>query len=597
MPKRPLILIFILINFPFLSFCKSGEENLEPIPIVLEQGKPFFFNYGLVKEPKSFSIPISSSEINQILLIENPHINRISISFLKRDTILTLGDHLPFDKRPIKFRQFAIPIYPLAEVDTIFLEVDKSKENLSIGLRLFDEESFNDYQKQDDRLIGFILGVSFLTFLIGIVLLSRILSKKTLVFLSYIVLSLFWLLNDAGLFYQFIWPKDPLFHSLSRGLFSTSSMALFAFYVYQNKNERINNAIKKSFKGIVFFVLFKLLFSFVLGLRIFPDVVKGYYTSVNSVVLLFLFGLLLCLLVKEFFKRGNNFFELGAIFVYCSFVFSTALSELGVNLIRIPILHQFDALVFLVLQVFFMMFYIKNEETRQKLKSLQEFTDFQISQERRLKRRIIEVEEFERKRIAQNIHDDIGSILVSVKYLIFSLQEKFSLNHEKNYFSRILNVLDEGVRNQYSIIDDLMFKFDKNDSLEVSIRSKMSNLFSEMNIYWEVVFKAPENFLNSYQKTQLYRIVTELITNTIKHSKNTSFVFLKIENSNPIEIFYSDNGTNYGASANLGGRGLENIKFRIKQLNGELLGVKFCNGFIIKFIIPLSDEKNQIISD
>lgn len=585
---------YILPFFLLLLFasCSGVNGSFEPISIVVEEGKPFFHNYGLVKKPLNFVLLIPPSEENQILLIENPHINRIEMDFSKRDSKWILGDHMNFDTRPIQFRQFAIPIGSFDKSDTLFLQVDKSQESLSFGMKIISEKDFWEYQKQDDRLIGFLLGITVFSLVIGLVLMPGILSKKAIFFLLYIFLSLLWLLNDAGLFFQYVWPENPLFHSVSRGLFSTTSMFMFAFYVYQSNNERINKAIKKIFIASIIFIIIKLTFNFLLGLRIFPDYIKGYYISVNSITLTILFGLLIYLILKEFLKKSDNFFELGSIFFYCFYVFSQSLSEIGITLFRLPFLHQFDALIFIGLQIFFMTVHIKKEETRQKLNALKEFTDFQISQERLLKNRIIEVEEFERKRIAQNIHDDVGSVLAATKYHILALQKKLRTKDIQNDFISILELLDEGVKNQYSIIDDLNSNFDQGESLELALRKKIELIFSESGIVSEVVFLVPEDELSMHQKTQLFRIFTELITNTLKHGDGVTFVSIEMKDTRPIQITYSDDGKNTTIKVNSNGKGLENIKFRIDQLQGSILELKLNYGFRIVFQIPRANEKN-----
>ena len=577
--------------------CTLVKERESPTLIYLAEDQSYFSNFGLLKKPMKFSIPLSPTKEDFVLLIENPHINKITLNISKRDSALILGDHLNFNARPINFRQFAIPIPAIDKPDTLLLELDKSEENLSVGLKILNEEAFLSYQKQDNRLIGFIFGIYLLVILIGLILMPRILSKQAIFFLLYIFLSFCWLLNDSGLFFQYWWPENPLLHSLSRVFFSATSMVAFALYVYQNKNERVNSTIKKVFIALIFFIVFKLVFSFLLSFRIFDEFVKGYYLSVNSITLLMLFGMLLILLSKEFSKRGDSFFELASIFVYCAFVFSQALAELGITLIRIPFLHQFDTLIFFGIQLLFMMVHIKQEETKEKLKSIHEFSDFQLAQERLLKNRIIEVEEFERKRIAQNIHDEIGSVFASMKYLILSIDEKWRIKKDSLDFIPLLQILDEGVKNQYSIIEDLLSKFDQNESLELAIKRKIEAVFSKSEVKFEVSFLLKEATLTTHQKTQLYRILIELITNTIKHAQGTSFVSIQIKDTNPIEISYSDDGKGTNSVVNTNGKGLENIKFRINQLQGTIRNMNIIDGFTLEFYIPRMNEENINLPD
>jgi len=589
-----LLSFIIMVGF---NSCTLVKERESPTLIYLAEDQSYFSNFGLLKKPMKFSIPLSPTKEDFVLLIENPHINKITLNISKRDSALILGDHLNFNARPINFRQFAIPIPAIDKPDTLLLELDKSEENLSVGLKILNEEAFLSYQKQDNRLIGFIFGIYLLVILIGLILMPRILSKQAIFFLLYIFLSFCWLLNDLGLFFQYLWPENPLLHSLSRVFFSATSMVAFALYVYQNKNERVNSTIKKVFIALIFFIVFKLVFSFLLSFRIFDEFVKGYYLSVNSITLLMLFGMLLILLSKEFSKRGDSFFELASIFVYCAFVFSQALAELGITLIRIPFLHQFDTLIFFGIQLLFMMVHIKQEETKEKLKSIHEFSDFQLAQERLLKNRIIEVEEFERKRIAQNIHDEIGSVFASMKYLILSIDEKWRIKKDSLDFIPLLQILDEGVKNQYSIIEDLLSKFDQNESLELAIKRKIEAVFSKSEVKFEVSFLLKEATLTTHQKTQLYRILIELITNTIKHAQGTSFVSIQIKDTNPIEISYSDDGKGTNSVVNTNGKGLENIKFRINQLQGTIRNMNIIDGFTLEFYIPRMNEENINLPD
>jgi len=582
--KTRILYLSTILYFSWISI-GSGRE-IERVRIILEENRPLYFNYGIVSHPKKFCIILQPSEKTHYLVIENPHINSIQASIGKEGVFYKLGDHQPFENRLIPFRQFVLPLPQRAHSDTLRLELDKSRENLSFGLRLLDEESFKKYQVQDERIIGFIFGFTFFSFLIGIVLMPKIVSGKSFFFLLYLVFSMFWLLNDAGLFFQYLWKDNPLLHSMSRGVFSTISMGLFGLYVYSNKNHRVNSIIKKTFLGIILFISIKLITSFLIGFGIFSESVKKYYISINSYFLLLFFGVLIVLTTIELAKKKEFFYELSAVLIYCIFVFTLASSEIGITFYRIHYLHQFDPILFFVMQILLMSIQIKQEEAKLKVKAVEEFSEFQISQERNLLNRILEVENFERKRIAQNIHDDIGSVLAAIKYQILFLQEKLRLKESQSEFVPILNLLDEGVENQYSIIDELISKFDSGESLEIAIKKKVDLIFVNKNLDLELFFFISEDHLSSYQKTQIYRVLTELLTNTLKHS-NASGVYLFFRDTGQIEIEYTDNGSPVSeAKKPVIGNGIENIKFRIRQMNGKIVDLTMHDGFRIRFSIP-----------
>jgi signal transduction histidine kinase len=562
------------------------SREIEVSWIILEENKPTYYNYGIVSCPKVFFIVLDPSEDAQYLLIENPHINSIQASIGKVGGVYKLGDHQHFENRLIQFRQFVLPLPQRAHSDTIRLELDKSRENLSFGLRLLDEESFRKYQVQDERIIGFIFGFSFFSFLIGIILMPKKVSRKSFFFLLYLFFSMFWLLNDAGLFFQYLWKNNPLFHSISRGIFSTLSMGFFGLFVYSNNNYRINAIIKKIFLGVILFISIKLVISFLIGFGVISESIKKYYIFINSFFFLFSFGFLIILTAIELVKKKKYFYELNSVLIYCIFVFSLSASEIGITFFRFHQLHQLDPILFFILQILLISIQIKQEELILKIKAVEEFSEFRISQERNLLKRILEVENFERKRIAQNIHDDIGSVLAAIKYQILFLQEKLKLKENQSEFVSILNLLDDGVENQYSIIEELIPKFDRGESLEIAIKKRVDLIFVNKNIDFDLFFFLGEDDLSSYQKTQIYRILIELLTNTLKHSNGT-YIKMFFRDKGQLEFEYTDNGSSFFQSEkSTVGSGLENIKFRVGQMNGKILDLSFHNGFRILFLIP-----------
>ena len=73
--------------------------------------------------------------------------------------------------------------------------------------------------------------------------------------------------------------------------------------------------------------------------------------------------------------------------------------------------------------------------------------------------------------------------------------------------------------------------------------------------------------LKAHEKTNLYRVLQELLTNMKKHSGASHVVFMFSQNEDTTKISYQDNGM---GSDVLKGNGLLNIKNRIKSINGSV---------------------------
>ena len=69
---------------------------------------------------------------------------------------------------------------------------------------------------------------------------------------------------------------------------------------------------------------------------------------------------------------------------------------------------------------------------------------------------------------------------------------------------------------------------------------------------------------------ELYRVVQELVSNTIKHT-HAEEVSLQTSFSNGIfNLIYEDNGVGFNPSKKKGGIGLENVRRRVEKIGGEL---------------------------
>ena len=77
------------------------------------------------------------------------------------------------------------------------------------------------------------------------------------------------------------------------------------------------------------------------------------------------------------------------------------------------------------------------------------------------------------------------------------------------------------------------------------------------------------NKLTLYQQEEIYYIIKELTTNTLKHAQGDE-IFIRLENEKAFKLTFMDNGKGFDVTQTSNGIGLENIKARAILLNGEL---------------------------
>lgn len=192
--------------------------------------------------------------------------------------------------------------------------------------------------------------------------------------------------------------------------------------------------------------------------------------------------------------------------------------------------------------------------------------------------KLIQVQEKERKRISQELHDSIGAGLSAIK---FSLEKKISDMGERpkegpaleDIVTRLQNIIVETQRisrNLHpSILDDL--------GISAAIRSlcrEYQEVYTDIRVHQEV--EVDEEKLTENIKILLYRLMQESLNNIAKHS-GADEVHLSLKmTDNWIEISVEDNGKgfdlnglNKNRDARMGGLGLRGMKERTELSGGS----------------------------
>jgi len=190
---------------------------------------------------------------------------------------------------------------------------------------------------------------------------------------------------------------------------------------------------------------------------------------------------------------------------------------------------------------------------------------------------IIFGQEDERQRMSMELHDGLGQILTAVYFNlnhIESLTEPYENKKIEKSLAEVFDLLQDSRTSIRAIANNLMPQVLMKFGLFGSIQALVDDLFSKTPI--EVYLKAPvsKNRYEQSQEISIYRIIQELLNNTVKHSK-ASVVNLRLSLSNNyIQIFLSDNGIGYDLAnsdtTHLQSKGISNIKQRIKFLSGKL---------------------------
>lgn len=317
---------------------------------------------------------------------------------------------------------------------------------------------------------------------------------------------------------------------------------------------------------------------------------KYSYLHGNALVLCALFGWVMVNILYRLRDYFESIYEALSLLMIATYCLMLSARELGYGPDPIPWMHGYDVFLFFILQAVFIGLHIFTLERARQTRHARQIYDFQLEQERTLNIRLREAEDSEKKRIARDIHDEIGSIFVSMNYILLTLRERFLEHPIREGLDRIRNLSDMGIRKQYAIIDELMLNPGEGKSLQALLKEKAGVISDSTSLNVDLQFEAQEEQISEFQKVQIHRILSELISNTIKHAE-ASEIHICLKTDDGIHIRYADNGLGFQQKASSKGMGLLNIQHRVDFMRGKIEMAAGAPGIVFNIYIPFGHDK------
>ncbi len=195
--------------------------------------------------------------------------------------------------------------------------------------------------------------------------------------------------------------------------------------------------------------------------------------------------------------------------------------------------------------------------------------------------------EQERERLASELHDGVGGILVALKMQF----DQFKSNLSAEESNRFKNLLDLSTREIKNISYNLM-------PGSISLTSLTESLEQLCQLYRTkdgptIEFYAPNwnDNISKEHKLGIYRIVQELLKNTIEHSEAKEIIVQISKYGHRIHLIVEDNGIGFEESKIQTGLGINNIRNRLSYLNGKLEIESYPNrGTSFNIVINIPNE-------
>jgi signal transduction histidine kinase len=234
---------------------------------------------------------------------------------------------------------------------------------------------------------------------------------------------------------------------------------------------------------------------------------------------------------------------------------------------NIWILGAFSMFLFAILIGF--IFY-----NRQKLKTIQ------LQKDNELKDALLKIEtqnklQEQRLRISRDLHDNIGAQLTFIISSLDNLKYGFTIANEK--LEEKLTSISGFAKETIYELRDTIWAMNKDEITFEDLKSRITNFIENAKLASQGIgfeFGYDENLkadiFSSVEGMNVYRIIQETINNSMKHAQASKIEVAVFKENDIFRITIKDNGKGFNEEEILSGNGINNLKKRAKEINGEI---------------------------
>lgn len=219
----------------------------------------------------------------------------------------------------------------------------------------------------------------------------------------------------------------------------------------------------------------------------------------------------------------------------------------------------YGSLAFIIMAGLITWLWLKNERIKQKVKMQQAIEN----EKRQAAQSILDAEEKERKRIAADLHDNIGAYASAISADVENI-------YEKGFTGTELQNLQLHSKEIISSLRDTIWVLNKDNITITGISDRIKNYVNKLKPSYDQINIAVEESIEndvrvgSQKALNIFRIVQEAVHNALKHS-GAKEIIVSINSVEKILIHIADDGK--GISKNINdGNGLRNMKARAEDV-------------------------------
>lgn len=495
-----------------------------------------------------FEIPISRMDSFEVFSVDA----REGIKYWGK----CYGTGFPVSRKPLRSLSHAIA-YHLGpgSVEDIYINIRRFPYTIVNNVRIYDANAFLSFESVKHSKLAFIYGLYLLELIICLAFYIALARKYLLLFILTITVKVWFVSYIFGIF---------SFYELD---FIATNGIIFLIMIFQYWYFKLFFALPYSRWFILsLFLLWGLHAAFY---PFFKD--KNFdYSLIMSISTLILTGIFIYEIagvIRKGYKSATLFLisQLPAIFS----ILLNAFNSIAGYITRFYRENDYDILYYnTVIELFIFAVVLVERLWRLNKERLYYFKEIST-----LQTEVIETQETERRKIATDLHDDLGSTLALLKDNI----EKGNGNPKE--------VVKKAIRDLRSISHQLMPQEFESAGFRAALERFVTQPGGDPKI--NLVFFGKNERVTQGAELNIYRVITELIHNARKHGKAAEINLQLTYRPDVLHIAYEEAGNVMPENAKAG-LGLQSIQTRLQYLNARILeNGNGPDGYVFVAEIPL----------
>ena len=208
---------------------------------------------------------------------------------------------------------------------------------------------------------------------------------------------------------------------------------------------------------------------------------------------------------------------------------------------------------------------------------------------------VLRTEEKARSRFSKELHDGLGPLLSSARMSLSALSREERSADQREIIDNTTYVIDEAIRSLREISNNLS----PHVLNDFGLARGVQNFIDKSAAMHDAKIRFTTNLRTERYDTDieviLYRVICELINNSLKHAACTSINLSLSQNGSGLALDYTDDGRGFNPQAMMDcGMGLSNISSRINSLGGTF-GISSAKGKGMRAAIRVNTQQEPAL--